>query len=100
MCLFTPDDPSKGIFLGNSVPLAGEGLDNVATEYAALATGGAQFNANNKFYRSPMPTNGKFTHARVTLSAAPDPGGADGYRFMLIWLWNDTAWTIDITGDK
>lgn len=98
--LFTPDDPSKGIILGNTeFSVTGE-LNNGATEYASIACGGVRLNPTATIWPQPMPTSGKFTYARVTLSAAPDPGLADGYTFTLQKNGVDTAMVITILGDN
>lgn len=97
--LFTPDDATKGIFLGNTEGAATGELNDGTTEYASIASGGIRLNNTESIWPQPMPTSGKFTSARVTLDAAPDPGAADGYRFTLRKDGADTGIVITITGD-
>jgi len=98
--LFTPDNPNIGIIIGTTEHSASGELDPAWTLYAPIASGGVRQLGNESLAQQPMPTTGKFTYARVTLSSAPDPGGADGYRFMLRKNGADTLMVIDITGDS
>ncbi len=97
--LFTPTTTGQSIVLGCTSPdFLGE-LNSGATEYASIACGGVRLN-NVDIWRQPIPTGGKFSHAQLDLSAAPDPGGSDGYRFTLQVNGLDSALVVSITGDN
>ncbi|MBU2072712.1 MAG: hypothetical protein KKA68_20965 [Gammaproteobacteria bacterium] len=98
-CLFTPDDPNTGILLGCTQFVAGGSFNKAFTTYAAIATGGARQNGLEGTTQQPMPTTGKLTYCRITLSQAPDPGGLSGYRCMLRKNLADTGMFIDFIGN-
>jgi len=98
-CLFTTTD-AEGILIGNTEPGAPGALHNAQTDHVQVAVGGARpLPTISVDAWSPIPANGKFTRFVMEMSAAPDPGGADGYKFTVRLGGVDTALTLNITGN-
>lgn len=98
--IFTASSTGESLVLGCCHSGSFGALNNGATEYSSCAIGGQRPGAVESYYRQPVPTDGKFSALYVDLTAAPDPGAADGYIFTLRVDGIDSGLAVTITGDN
>lgn len=98
--IFTASSTGESIVLGCTRAGDQGALNSGATEWAPCGTGGARLGAVTNYFEQPIPTDGKLSALYVELTAAPDPGGSDGYTFTLEVNGVASALVVTITGDN